>query len=97
MIKMNGRKVYKNKIEDALNKLTFVKMIKLKKAIHNKFGEYFVAYVVINEDYDKNTAVSELQDYCKRKFDKYVAPKKFIILENMKLNSNQKVVLEESK
>jgi long-chain acyl-CoA synthetase len=97
MIKINGRKVYKNKIEDELNKLTFVKMIKLKKTVHHKFGEYFVAHVVINDDYCKNTAVSKLQEYCKKNFDKYIIPKKFIILENMKLNSNQKVVLEESK
>lgn len=97
MIKINGRKVYKNKIEDELNSLPFVKMIKLKKEIHQRFGEYFAAYIVPFENYQKNDLINKLQSYCKVHFDKYISPKKFIIVENIKLNSNQKIILEESK
>ena len=72
-------------------------MIKLKKEIHQSFGEYFAAYIVPFENYQKNDLINKLQSYCKVHFDKYISPKKFIIVENIKLNSNQKIILEESK
>lgn len=95
MIKVNGRKVYKNVIEDALYTLDCVKSIRIKKERHMQYGEYFAAYIVLNENCQKGEALKEIRTYCKKHFDKVSRPKKYIICERFELNSNQKVIIKE--
>lgn len=97
MIKVNGRKVYKNVIEEELYQLPFIKNIRIKKERHRYFGEYFIAYIVFDENYDIKTSLSEIRKYCRKHFDKVSRPKKYVICEGFELNSNQKVVIREEK
>lgn len=92
IIKINGRKVCKSNIEDELYKLDIIKNIKLKKESHERYGEYFVAYVVLREGVeDKDKAIEYIENYCKNKFNAYERPKKIVSCKGITLSSNKKV------
>ncbi len=93
MIKINGRKVFKTVLEDRMYVIKCIKSIHIKKERHNYLGEYFVAYIVLKEGYEGNTALQQIREYCKKHFDKYERPKKIVLCDKFKINSNNKVVI----
>ena len=97
MMKVNGRKVYKNIMEDELYTLFCIKSIRIKKERHVYYGEYFTAYIVLNDACQKDKALKVIREYCREHFDKFSRPKKYIICEKFELNSNQKVIIKEVK
>lgn len=94
MIKINGRKVYKNAIEDQLQALSFIQAAKFKKEVHPSLGEYFVAYVILKAGVLEDKAISDIYAFCKKHFNKYIIPKKIIICNEFALTSNQKVKIQ---
>lgn len=93
MIKINGKKVYKNYIEDALMQLECVKSIKLKKKSHLQFGEYFDAHVIRDKSFSENDVKNIIMDFCKKYFDVNSRPKTIIIKDECMLSDNNKIFL----
>ncbi len=94
MIKINGRKVYKNDIEDQLQALSFVQAAKFKKEVHPSLGEYFVVYVILKAGVEEEKAISDIYTFCKKRFNKYIIPKKIIHCNEFALTSNHKVKIQ---
>lgn len=94
LLKINGRKVYKNYIENAIFELPFVSNVKIKKARHNIYGEYFIAYVVPKENEEEKEVIDRIYAFCKKNFNSYERPKKIVICKEITLSSNKKVQLK---
>lgn len=95
LIKINGRKVYKNRIENTLFQLPYISNIKIKKERHDIYGEYFVAYVVPKKDENPKEVIDKVYEFCKLNFNLYERPKKIVICNEIHLSSNKKVQLKE--
>lgn len=93
LMKINGRKVYKNYIENLIYQLPYVSNVKIKKEKHNIYGEYFIAYVIPKENEDENMVVNNIHEYCKKNLNSYERPKKIVICNEIHLSSNKKVQL----
>ena len=93
ILKINGRKVYKNYIENSIYELPYVSNVKLKKERHNIYGEYFCAYVVPKDYEDSQTIIDKIYEFCKKTFNAYERPKKIVICKEISLSSNKKVQL----
>lgn len=94
LLKINGRKVYKNFIENEFLKLPYIRNIKLKKERHEIYGEYFVAYVIPEGNMDSKMIIDKIYDYSVIKFNSYERPKKILICREIPLNSNKKVSIK---
>lgn len=95
VIKINGRKIYKNVIEDHIRQLPMINNVQLKTETHNLYGQYFVAFIVLNSGFQSSEAIAEIKKYCKKTFNKYEIPRKIVICNDVELNSNQKVVFND--
>ncbi len=93
LIKINGRKVYKNYIENSIFMLPYVSNVKIKKARHEIYGEYFIAYVVPKKGEDEKAVINKIYDFCKINFNSYERPKKIVICNEITLSTNKKVQL----
>lgn len=93
ILKINGRKVYKNYIENSIFELPYVSNVKLKKERHSIYGEYFCAYVVPKDSDDNHTIIDKIYEFCKKNFNSYERPKKIVICKEIGLSSNKKVQL----
>ncbi|MBU3093578.1 acyl--CoA ligase [Clostridium sp. CF011] len=94
ILKINGRKVYKNYIENSIYELPYVSNVKLKKEKHNIYGEYFCAYVVPKDYEDNKTIIDKIYEFCKKNFNAYERPKKIVICKEISLSSNKKVTFK---
>lgn len=91
LIKINGRKVYKNYIENSIFKLPYVNNVKIKKEKHDIYGEYFIAYVVPEKGENEKNIIDNIYEFCKLNFNSYERPKKIVICNEITLSSNKKV------
>lgn len=94
LIKVNGRKVYKNAIENILNQLDCIQNIKLKKESSKELGEFFIAHVVAQPGYEPEYIKYRISHECKKNFNKWVIPKGYIFCDKIELSSNQKEVIK---
>lgn len=91
LIKINGRKVYKNYIENSIFELPYVNNVKIKKERHDIYGEYFIAYVVPEKGKNEKDIIDNIYEFCKLNFNSYERPKKIVICSEITLSSNKKV------
>ena len=91
LMKINGRKVYKNYIENAIFRLPYVKNVRLKKVTHSIYGEYFIAYIVPKEGETEETVIENIHEFCKINFNTYERPKRIIVCDELPLSANKKV------
>lgn len=95
MIKINGRKVYLNKIEEVMFQLEDIHQIKLVKQKHNLYGEYLSAFIVPSEIHQTD---SEIMKRIKSGMKKLLAPserpQKIYIKREIKFSSNGKAIRE---
>lgn len=92
MLKINGRKVYLNPIEDKLHHMNGVRNVKCIKDEHDVYGEYILAYIELVGSSDPEALQSKIENQIRKILPPNERPKKIIYCNNMKFSSNGKVV-----
>lgn len=92
MVKINGRKVFLNQIEEKLHTIKEISHVKVVKERHDIYGEYICAYIESpsnqNAELFKRYIMEELQE----KIPQYQRPKKIIVCEKINVSANGKIL-----
>jgi long-chain acyl-CoA synthetase len=95
MVKINGRKVHINLIEDLIYGLGFIKHIKLSKEHHDSYGEYLVAHIIPK---DRNIPEREfkkaVREFIRKRLSPCERPQKILITQDIQLSTNGKIIHE---
>ncbi|MCR5479573.1 MAG: acyl--CoA ligase [Ruminococcus sp.] len=93
IVRYDGFKVFPVQIENAIEDSSFVKGSCIVGVDDKNYsqGKLPIAFVVLNEKADKQTAKSELHDLCKRELPEYAQPVDFVFIDELPLTLIGKV------
>ena len=97
IIKVNGRKVHLNSIEDKLYEIPLIKHVKVIKNKHDIYGEYLEALIIPkNMDEDTKKIKNLIKGQMKKLLSLSERPKKIIIEKFIKVSPNGKILKKTS-
>ena len=93
MLKINGRKVYPQIIQQKIQSLESVRNILIQKKNHATFGEYLEAQVCPeNKLDDPHKFKLQLRSYLRQRLSKWEIPRHIIVSDSLAVNANGKIL-----